>query len=233
MPLAFAAAAAVLAAYGAWTFVPRAPEPLRVELAVLANERSLTDQAARLGLDLPPPEGYGLRGEDDEPAPAAEYADAANAIVEDRLTEALPAPDSDAIAGYFSVAVRVEEEASVVIVLVHDTADLEGRWAQVVFPTDRVWTSSSGRLPAGVHVLPRATFDAGADALYDPGFLVPLGVGGITALVATRREPLDLPVADRIRGFDAHADPVSSESVEAELRELGFAVARLRVRESD
>jgi hypothetical protein len=179
------------------------PEPARTCIALVPSAVSIQDYNRELGLKGADankvPRGT-LRGSDPNPAglveiPIEEYLSMLEPLQDRRLQDALVGSYRFVDADYFVVALRTVEPCSAIVLLVDGAGrvlDSKGNEGSIAWPADGEWTSASGRLETpGDHVLPRRNVLRGDERLYEAGFLVPVGAGHITALIAWRREPLD------------------------------------------
>ena len=179
--LALAAAAAIVAVVAIAALLRQPERRPAMEIALRASFESATEWVAQEPslADLRPPGLDELRAPG-QPADADPRAFVASA----RAIElgALGASASETTAAFYSIPLRVAEPIDVVV-----TAFPALGAAQTVWPA----AGESARLEAGEHVLPAPSFrlveDArGARVEYERGFLVPIGAGRVTVVVATR-----------------------------------------------
>jgi hypothetical protein len=206
-------------------------------VSLIATGVSLEDYHRELGLrgaDVNKVPAGTLRGSAPDSAlvevPVEDYLALVGPLQEGRLADALDGRYALVDAEFFVVGLRTPEPCSAVVLLVDGAGPVlgaRGEGGQVAWPSGP-WAPSSGRLETpGDHVLPRRSVLRG-QAPYDPGFLVPIGAGRVTALIGSRTEPLDAPLEQALRATIAEVagagEEEARERLSARLRALGFEV---------
>lgn len=223
-----AAAALLLITVVPQLFAPRAPD-FEVALApgfAMAEEWIGTQPELR-GASAP---GIATsRGAGGAPRSAEEFLRASELAEVQVSEQALAQGRRELQAGWFVLPMRLEEQASVLVFGFSESAP-----ATRLFPasTDAASASVASRVMAGRRILPGPRAVAGEKARtvqYQPGFLLPLGVGELQVLIAVRRDELD---STWLRELDGElAAGTSAQQLAARLEREGFRLQRLVVRE--
>ncbi len=225
--LALAAGVAAVLLARALLLAPHERTP-QVELALLASPdsaRGWIEEHPELAA-LHPPGLDELRGPGETSDIAAEAYLARAREAERALFAALQGPATSAVAGHFVLPLRCESECSL-LVLGYPRRGSPTR----LFPEH---DAAQARLAPGEHLLPgeRIVLQGAAERAaleYRPGFLVPLGSGGLEVVVALRSVSID---AALLAELDAClAGPDARHASAALLAGRGFELRSFDVRE--
>ena len=234
-PLALSLAAAGLIIWIRIT--PRESSELRV--AVLATSPSLLEHHHRelsLQGDLARtvPSNYGLRGDAGlTVVPDESYLELMESAEQTWIESGLSSNTRMVEAGLFVIPVELAAPSSVLVLLRAENGSVLGPSGQIgaAWPTNEVWTESTGRLPAGVHVLPSPPVSRRANGLvYDGGFVVPLKSGKLEVLIAAREEPFDENFRIMLgSALSLSAQGTTNDALEHWLASSGFTMRRVKV----
>ena len=161
---------------------------------------------------------------------AAAFAAKAHTVEEETASAATRPSLQPITAGYFVVPLRTERPVSIVVF------GLPANGASVRFypeSTDPRPIPMQARLEPGSYVLPHERIElidepgSRARVVYNRGFLVPIGAGEMTVLIATRETLLDAQTLKTIDDAIAHKD--AREAIESLLAARNFEVSALKV----
>lgn len=185
------------------------PLSRRLNVAILPSGSTVLDFNAALGVSAEHAEDYPeswlpVRRGDAEPlesVPNEEYRQLLLPILNERARASLSGELAPGEPLTFLLPIEVEAPTSVIVLLIDErgeTMGIEGEPFQVAYPFAQPWSAASGRLEAGLTILPydptaplEEPADEPGDRVFQGGFVTPFLGGATTVLVASRAEPFD------------------------------------------